>query len=231
MKTRPKARGSGNDGSTVSLAGGSHQHPNQRSQGAKEPRSQGAKEPRSQRFGPGFQPSEPPTPATRPERASDRTYKKQTRRKRLYLCLTNTLYLFGSIRSAFGPRDLSPLQGEPLYWMFPRVETLGRILQPLRGKKHPLNLVPFNPGLNPELRERLWPYFDRPSGTAPLFIATQALRAWLLSACPSGTKTIRPEAPDNYLGHSRWNRPYLRYGLCAGGSHPVRHLRLYSLER
>ncbi len=34
--------------------------------------------------------------------------------------------------------------------------------------------------------------FDRPSGTGPLCIATQALRAWLLSACPSGTKAIRP---------------------------------------
>jgi hypothetical protein len=30
--------------------------------------------------------------------------------------------------------------------------------------------------------------FDRPSGTGPLCIANQALRAWLLSACPSGTK-------------------------------------------
>src|ERR1700726_562900 len=34
--------------------------------------------------------------------------------------------------------------------------------------------------------------FDRPSGTGALCIATQALRAWLLSACPSGTKAIRP---------------------------------------
>ena len=30
-----------------------------------------------------------------------------------------------------------------------------------------------------------------PSGTKPLSIATQALRAWLLSARPSGTKAIR----------------------------------------
>jgi hypothetical protein len=30
--------------------------------------------------------------------------------------------------------------------------------------------------------------FDRPSGTGALCIATQALRAWLRSACPSGTK-------------------------------------------
>jgi hypothetical protein len=30
-----------------------------------------------------------------------------------------------------------------------------------------------------------------PPGTGPLCIATQALRAWLLSACPSGTKAIR----------------------------------------
>ena len=34
--------------------------------------------------------------------------------------------------------------------------------------------------------------FDRPSGTGPLCIATQALRAWLLAACPSGTKAIHP---------------------------------------
>jgi hypothetical protein len=34
-------------------------------------------------------------------------------------------FLFSSIRSAFGLRDLSPFQGEPLDWMFPRVETLG----------------------------------------------------------------------------------------------------------
>jgi hypothetical protein len=34
--------------------------------------------------------------------------------------------------------------------------------------------------------------FDRPSGTGPLCIFTQALRARLLSCCPSGTKTIRP---------------------------------------
>ena len=34
--------------------------------------------------------------------------------------------------------------------------------------------------------------FDRPSGTGPLCIDTQALRAWLLSVCPSGTKAIRP---------------------------------------
>jgi hypothetical protein len=33
---------------------------------------------------------------------------------------------------------------------------------------------------------------NRPSGTGALCIATQALRAWLLSACPSGTKAIRP---------------------------------------
>src|SRR5271165_7324888 len=33
--------------------------------------------------------------------------------------------------------------------------------------------------------------FDRPSGTGPLCIDTKALRAWLLSACPSETKVIR----------------------------------------
>ena len=32
--------------------------------------------------------------------------------------------------------------------------------------------------------------FNRPSGTGPLCIDTQALRAWLRSACPSGTKAI-----------------------------------------
>jgi hypothetical protein len=29
------------------------------------------------------------------------------------------------------------------------------------------------------------------SGTEPLYVDTQALRAWLLSACPSGTKAIQ----------------------------------------
>ena len=33
--------------------------------------------------------------------------------------------------------------------------------------------------------------FDRPSGTGPFCIDIQALRAWLRSACPSGTKAIR----------------------------------------
>jgi hypothetical protein len=32
--------------------------------------------------------------------------------------------------------------------------------------------------------------FDRPSGTGALCIAAQALRAWLLACCPSGTKTF-----------------------------------------
>jgi hypothetical protein len=43
--------------------------------------------------------------------------------------------------------------------------------------------------------------FDRPSGTGPLcFDGTQALRAWLRSACPSGTKSHSPvEAAYNYL--------------------------------
>jgi hypothetical protein len=36
--------------------------------------------------------------------------------------------------------------------------------------------------------------FDRPSGTGPFCIATQALRACLLSACPSGTKSSFGEA-------------------------------------
>jgi hypothetical protein len=34
--------------------------------------------------------------------------------------------------------------------------------------------------------------FNRLSGTGPLCIAMQARGAWLLSACPSGTKTILP---------------------------------------
>src|SRR5580704_10027860 len=37
--------------------------------------------------------------------------------------------------------------------------------------------------------------FDRPSGTGSFFIATQALRTWLLSCCPSGTKYIYPTRP------------------------------------
>jgi hypothetical protein len=32
---------------------------------------------------------------------------------------------------------------------------------------------------------------DRPPGTGTLYIATQALGAWLRSACPSGTKELR----------------------------------------
>ena len=44
----------------------------------------------------------------------------------------------------------------------------------------------------PQGRQKLTIDFDRPSGTEPLCIAPQALRAWLLSACPSGTKAIRP---------------------------------------
>jgi hypothetical protein len=39
--------------------------------------------------------------------------------------------------------------------------------------------------------------FNRPSGTGPLCIATQALRTWLLSACPSGTKAV--EVPQIIL--------------------------------
>src|SRR5271165_7225105 len=39
--------------------------------------------------------------------------------------------------------------------------------------------------------------FDRPSGTGPLCIATQALRAWLLSACPSGTKATHPSSASH----------------------------------
>ena len=33
--------------------------------------------------------------------------------------------------------------------------------------------------------------FGRPSGTEPLYVDTQALRAWLLSTCPSGTKAMQ----------------------------------------
>jgi hypothetical protein len=48
---------------------------------------------------------------------------------RLYLCLTNTLFLFGSIRRAFGPRDLSPFQGKQFIEWFPGLNDakLGRI--------------------------------------------------------------------------------------------------------
>jgi hypothetical protein len=41
--------------------------------------------------------------------------------------------------------------------------------------------------------------FDRPSGTGPLCIFTQALRAWLLSDYPSGTKTIAPRSASHCL--------------------------------
>jgi hypothetical protein len=34
--------------------------------------------------------------------------------------------------------------------------------------------------------------FNRPSRMGSLCIAIQELRAWLLSACPSGTKAIHP---------------------------------------
>ena len=34
--------------------------------------------------------------------------------------------------------------------------------------------------------------FNRPAGTRLFSSSFQALRAWLLSCCPSGTKTIRP---------------------------------------
>jgi hypothetical protein len=52
-------------------------------------------------------------------------------------------------------------------------------------------------------------FFDRPFGTGPLCISTQALRAWLLSGCPSGTKTIRPSpnklSEDVLLGYLYWS--------------------------
>ena len=39
-----------------------------------------------------------------------------------------------------------------------------------------------------------------PPGRGPLCIDVQALRAWLRSACPSGTKAILPsKVPQNYL--------------------------------
>src|SRR5271163_3869187 len=46
--------------------------------------------------------------------------------------------------------------------------------------------------------------FDRPSGTGPFCIDTQALRAWLRSACPSGTRHEVPgimRKMPNIIGH------------------------------
>jgi hypothetical protein len=41
--------------------------------------------------------------------------------------------------------------------------------------------------------------FDRPSGTGPLCTATQALRAWLRSACPSGTGGLTTSLPRHLV--------------------------------
>jgi hypothetical protein len=58
------------------------------------------------------------------------------------------------------------------------------------------------PGLSSDNKNR-WTDndFNRPSGTGPLCIDTQALRTWLLSACPSGTKAI--EVPQIILALMR----------------------------
>jgi hypothetical protein len=45
-----------------------------------------------------------------------------------------------------------------------------------------------------------------------LCIATQALRAWLRSCCPSGTKTIRPsKGPAFKLAPMGFNRVYTHF--------------------
>jgi hypothetical protein len=43
----------------------------------------------------------------------------------------------------------------------------------------------------PSARE--WPRFNRPAGTGSILFIVQALRVWLLSCCPSGTK-IQPQS-------------------------------------
>jgi hypothetical protein len=53
--------------------------------------------------------------------------------------------------------------------------------------------------------------FDRPSGTGPLCIATQALRAWLRSACPSGTKAIRPSKRQTIILALMWGINPIRW--------------------
>ena len=87
-----------------------------------------------QDFSPGFQPWEPPTRATRPERAPDQTHKNSEEHiyiepaiaqrgagtlsisQREIASLPNEYpFLFGSIRSAFGRGDLSPFRANRSY--------------------------------------------------------------------------------------------------------------------
>src|SRR5580700_7329969 len=86
--------------------------------------------------------------------------------------------------------------------------------------------------------------FDRPSGTGAFCIATQVLRAWLLSACPSGTKSHSPiEGPRIKLavmGLKPWakrraescsplrGRPFGRHIRPIPGAQPVESLGSYS---
>jgi hypothetical protein len=58
--------------------------------------------------------------------------------------------------------------------------------------KHPKCQRIIRPWTTPFLSPGTENDFDRPSGTGPLCIVTQALCAWLRSACPSGTKAIHP---------------------------------------
>jgi hypothetical protein len=50
-------------------------------------------------------------------------------------------------------------------------------------------------------------------------MATQALRAWLLSACPSGTKAIAQRSVSNYLS------------ACAGTAQPGSTCELHYIPR
>ena len=68
----------------------------------------------------GFNPGNRP-PVRRPLKG------RQNFPQREIVSLTNKCPISFSVAfgAHFGLRDLSPFQGEPLYWMFPRVETLG----------------------------------------------------------------------------------------------------------
>src|ERR1700722_5856287 len=65
-----------------------------------------------------------------------------------------------------------------------------------RGRIFPLEYLAFlkrhEPRFDDKLPLELTMPSTGPSGTGSLCISTQALRAWLQSACPSGTKAIRP---------------------------------------
>jgi hypothetical protein len=66
--------------------------------------------------------------------------------------------------------------------------------------------------------------FDRPSGTGPLCIATRALRAWLRSACPSGTKAIRPSKRQTIILALMGLKPWAKFfNLFGAIKHPKLH--------